>query len=128
MSIRFSGGDRFQRGRGIGGILRIAKSLFQPIIGTIGRAVKSNTGKAIGKAIKEQVIESGVNLAADALRGNNLNEGLNREVKSFKERGAEGLEQLQQSRRRKKEPEKSENSTYIFVDKVSKKKRNKKKC
>ena len=126
MSIRFSGGDRFQRGRGIGGILRIAKNLFQPIIGTIGRAVKTYTGKAIGKAIKEQVIESGVNLAADALRGNNLSEGLNREVKSFKERGAEGLEQLQQSRRKK--PEKSDNSKYIFVDKVSKKKRNKKKC
>ena len=101
MSIRFSGGDRFQRGRGIGGILRAAKSLFQPIIGTIGRAVKSNTGKAIGNAIKEQVIESGVNLAADALRGNDLSVELNREANSFKKRGAEGLEQLQQSRRKK---------------------------
>ena len=72
MSIRFSGGDRFQRGRGIGGILRLAKSLFKPVITTIGKAVKSNTGKAIGNAIKEQVIESGTNLAVDALRGNNI--------------------------------------------------------
>ena len=71
MSIRFSGEDRFQRGRGEGGILRIAKNVFQPIIRTIGRAVKSNTGKAIGKTIKEQVIESGANLATDVLRGNN---------------------------------------------------------
>ena len=45
MSIRFSGGDRFQRGRGIGGILRLAKSLFKPVITTIGKAVKSNTRK-----------------------------------------------------------------------------------
>ena len=50
MSIKFSGGDRFQKGRGVGGILRIAKNLFQPIIRTIGRAVKSNTGKAIVKS------------------------------------------------------------------------------
>ena len=71
------------------------KNLFQPIIKTIGRAVKSNTGKAIGKAIKEHVIESGTNLATDVLRGNNLSEGLNREVNTFKERGAVGIEQLQ---------------------------------
>ena len=61
MSIQFSGGERFQRGRGIGGLLRIAKNLFQPIVKTIGRAVKSNTGRAIGNALKEQVIESGTN-------------------------------------------------------------------
>ena len=46
MSIRFSGGDRFQRGRGIGGILRLAKSWFKPVIRTMGKAVKSNTGKS----------------------------------------------------------------------------------
>ena len=100
--------------------------MFQPIIGTIGRAVKSNTGKAIGKAIKEQVIERGVNLAADALRGNNLSVGLNREVNSFKERGAEGLEQLQQSRR-KKELEKSVKVKFNYTG-VTPKKGNKKKC
>ena len=94
MSIRFSGGDRFQTGRGIGGILRMAKSLFQPVIRTIGKAVKSNTGKAIGKAIKEQVIESGTNLAVDALRGNNLRDGINREVNTLKERGVERIEHL----------------------------------
>ena len=48
MSIRFSWGDRFQRGRGIGGILRLAKSLFKPMMRTVGKVVKSNTGKAIG--------------------------------------------------------------------------------
>ena len=127
MSIRFSGGDRFQRGRGIGGILRIAKNLFQPIIKTIGRAVKSNTGKAIGKAIKEQVIESGTNLATDVLRGNNLSEGLNREVNTFKERGAVGIEQLQKSRRNrytkpKQKDSKLESHKYNFFDVTPKKK------
>ena len=94
MSIRFSGGEGFQRGRGIGGILRLAKRLFKPVITTIGKAVKSNTGKAIGNAIKEQVIESGTNLAVNALRGNNLRDGINREVNTLKERGAEGIEHL----------------------------------
>ena len=60
--------------------------MFKPIIGTIGRTVKSNTGKAIGKEIKEQVIESGVNLATDALRGKNLSVGFIREVNSFKKK------------------------------------------
>ena len=66
MSIRFSGEDRYQRGRGTGGILRLAKSLFKPLRKTLGKVVKSNTGKAIGNAIKEQVIESGTNLTVDA--------------------------------------------------------------
>ena len=52
MSIRFSGGERFQRGRGIGGLLRLAKGLFKPAIESIGRVVRSNTGQAIGNALK----------------------------------------------------------------------------
>ena len=99
MYIRFSGGDRFQRGRGIGGILRLAKSLFKPVMRTVGKVVKSNTGKAIGNAIKEQVIESGANLAVDALRGNNIRDGINREVKAFKQRGAKGIEHLQKGKK-----------------------------
>ena len=47
MSIRFSGGERFQRGRGIGGLLRLAKGLFKPAIESIGRVVRSNTGQAM---------------------------------------------------------------------------------
>ena len=38
MSIQFIGGDRFQRGRGIGGLLRIAEGLFKPLIGTVAKA------------------------------------------------------------------------------------------
>ena len=60
------------------------------MIRTVGKAVKSNTGKAIGNAIKEQVIESGTNLAVDALRGNNLRDGINREVNTFKKTWCRG--------------------------------------
>ena len=99
MSIRFSGGDRFQRGRGIGGILRLAKSLFKPLMRTVRIVVKSNTGKAIGNAIKEQVIESGANLAVDALRGYNFRDIFNREVIAFKQLGALPIEHLQKGRK-----------------------------
>ena len=131
MSIRFSGGDRFQRGRGIGGLLRIAKNLFQPLVRTIGKAVNSNTGRAIGKALKEQAIESGTNLVTDVLRGNNISEGFKREVNTFKEKGAEGIEQLQKSRRNQstkpiQKIKKVESGKYIFVDKTQNKKKKKK--
>ena len=46
--IRFSGGDRNRRGRGLGGILRGVKSLFQPIVRTVGEATKSITARAMG--------------------------------------------------------------------------------
>ena len=51
MSIGISGGERFQRGRGIGGLLRLAKGLFKPVIESLGKAMISNTGKAIGNEI-----------------------------------------------------------------------------
>ena len=65
MSLRFRGGERLQRGRGIGGLLRLAKGLFSPLAKTIKKAVTSNTGKAIGKAVKNQLVESGANIASD---------------------------------------------------------------
>jgi len=94
MSLRFRGGDRFQRGRGIGGLLRFAKGLFRPVMQTIGKAVKSNTGRAITSALKTQAIDTAKNLATDVLLGNNLKEGLNREVNNIRARAADGIQQL----------------------------------
>ena len=72
MTLTFVGGEPLQRGRGLGGLLRLVKSVFSPIAKTAVKAAKSNTGKAIFKALKEQAIDSSVNLATDALRGNNI--------------------------------------------------------
>ena len=94
MSIRFSGGERFQRGRGIGGLLRLAKGLFKPAIESIGRAVRSNTGQAIGNALKNQAIDTAKNLATDVLSGNSSKEGVKREVHNIKHRAALGIQQL----------------------------------
>ena len=115
MSIRFSGGERFQRGRGIGGLLRLAKGLFKPAIESIGRVVRSNTGQAIGNALKNQAIDTAKNLATDVLTGNNLKEGVKREVHNIKNRAALGIQQLnkkqeikcRESKRQSKEVENS---------------------
>ena len=94
MSIRFSGGETFQRERGIGGLLRLAKGLFKPVIESIGKAMRSNTGQAIGNALKDQAINTAKNLATDVLTGNPLKEGVKREVHNIRNRAALGIQQL----------------------------------
>jgi len=108
MSLRFRGGDYIQRGRGIGGLLRMAKSVFLPLMKTAGKtaikAAKSKTGKMIGNAIKEQAISSGANLLADALRGNDLKESLHNEGQNIRHRAADTIENVSRVPKRKKKP------------------------
>ena len=111
MSIRFSGGERFQRGRGIGGLLRLAKGLFKPAIQTISKAVKSNTGKAIGRALKDQAISTGTNLLADIVAGNNLNEGINREVGNIRQNAALSIQKLANTNKHYESDDESEIET-----------------
>ena len=85
MSLRFRGGERLQRGRGIGGLLRLVKSVFSPLVKTVAKAAKSNTGKVLGNALKEQAISSAINLTGDVIQGNNLKESLKNELKSGRE-------------------------------------------
>ena len=85
MSLRFRGGERLQRGRGIGGLLRLVKSVFSPLVKTVAKAAKSNTGKALGNVLKEQAISSAINLTGDLIQGNNLKESLKNELKSGRE-------------------------------------------
>ena len=85
MSLRFRGGERLQRGRGIGGLLRLVKSVFSPLVKTVAKAAKSNTGKALGNVLKEQAISSAINLTGDVIQGNNLKESLKNELKSGRE-------------------------------------------
>ena len=125
MSIRFSGGERFQKGRGIGGLLRLAKGLFKPVIQTIGKAAKSTTGKAMGRALKNQAIETATNLATDILSGNSLKEGVEREVNNIKGRAVLSLKHLGEDkednyRDKKKKNKKVQNSNGKKKTKVIK--------
>ena len=78
----------------------MAKSLFKPVINTVGKVVKSNAGKANGHAIQEQAVESGANLVTDAIMGNNIKEGIKREKNNIKARAAEGVKELKNNRKR----------------------------
>ena len=104
MSLRFRGGERLQRGRGIGGLLRLAKSVFSPMIKTIGKtamkAVNSKAGKMAIEAIKDQAISSGINLTADAIRGNDLQESFQNELGTVRERASDTFENIQSMRNR----------------------------
>ena len=65
-----------------------------------------NTAKAIGHEIKEQAIESRRNLVDDAIMGNDLKEGINREKNCFKIRVTDGIQELVNNRIRKAPKEK----------------------
>ena len=103
MSLRFKGGERLQRGRGIGGLLRLVKSLFTPLVKSAGKSIvkaaTSNTGKAVLNSIKDQAIDSGIKLATDALRGDDMNESLQSELQTVKHKAADGLENIVRNRK-----------------------------
>ena len=124
MSLRFRGGERLQRGRGIGGLLRLAKSLFFPVVKTIGKtaikAANSKVGKQAIKAVKEQAIDSAINLAGDVLLGNDMEVGLQREFEASKEKAVEALDEIQKTRQlnaqlNKKKVKRSQVKKKIFM-------------
>lgn len=84
MSLRFIGGDRIQRGRGLGGFFRIASRLFTPIAKVVKSALQSDTGRKIGNAVKEQAVESSINLVSDIVKGKNVEDSLRDEITNVK--------------------------------------------
>ena len=107
MSLRFRGGERLQRGRGIGGLLRLVKSVFAPLIRSAGKtivkAATSDTGKQLFSNIKDQAIETVVKLSADALRGEDMNESVHHEMQKVKHIAAAGIESIYEQRKFKKQ-------------------------
>ena len=105
MSLRFRGGERLQRGRGIGGLLRLVKSVFSPLIKSAGKtivkAATSNTGKQLLNTVKDQAIETGVKLATDALRGEDMKESVQNEIQNVKRKAADVIENVASKKQRK---------------------------
>ena len=106
MSLRFKGGNLLQKGRGIGGLLRAASSLFKPFFKTVGstalKVARSDTGKAIGKALKEQAISRAQNIALDTIRGENIKDSLNNEVSNVRKRVADNVENMLNTPKKRK--------------------------
>ena len=127
MSLRFRGGERLQRGRGIGGLLRIVKSLFSPLVKTAGKtivkAATSNTGKKVLNTLKDQAIESGVRLATDALRGEDMTASLENERQQVKRKAADVIETVYEGTRPKKQLKTAPKRKRVAKPKVIVKKR-----
>ena len=68
--------------------------MFKPVIQTTDKAAKSTTGKAVGRALKNQAIETASNLATDILSGNSLKDGVEKEVNNIKGRAVLSLQHL----------------------------------
>ncbi len=85
MGMHFVGGERIQRGRGIGGLLRIASKLFSPVAKIAKQVLKSDTGKKIVGAVKNQAINSSINIANDIAEGKNMKESLSNEFENVKQ-------------------------------------------
>ena len=96
MSLHFRGGELQQKGKGIGGFFRIVKSFLKPLVKSLGHTVlnaaKSDTGKAIGRAISEQALESTLNMTQDYLSGNSLSESFENEKNKLKNKAKEMLD------------------------------------
>ena len=103
--VRFKGGELLQHGRGIGGLLRLVKSVFKPLVRTAGKtivkAAKSNVGKQVLKNLKDQAIESGVHLTSAAMRGDDMEEALNNELQTVKRKAADTVEQVYEGSKNK---------------------------
>ena len=95
MSLHFRGGELQQKGKGIGGFFRIVSSVLKPLLKRVGQSVltaaTSSTGKAIGRAISEQALESTLNMTNDYLSGNSLTESFENEKKNLKNKAKEIL-------------------------------------
>jgi len=109
MSLRFRGGERLQRGQGIGGLLRLLKSVFSPLVKSAGKtivkAATSDTGKAVLRNIKDQAIDSAVKLTADAIRGEDMDVSLQNEMQQVKRKAADVIENVHSARKKQRKAE-----------------------
>ena len=107
MSLRFVGSEHLQRGRGIGGLLRLMKSVFSPVAKSVGKkvvsAIKSSSGKKILNVLKDQAIDSSMTLASNALKGNDMNTSIQDELNNVKSNLSTVIDELRENRKRSHE-------------------------
>jgi len=98
-------GDRFQAGRGIGGLFRGLFRGLKPLV-SMGlsagkRFLQSDLMKNVGRTALEMGKDALKNVAADALEGKNVKESLDKELDTAKSRIAQTI-RGSGSRKRKK--------------------------
>ena len=115
MGLYFLGGERIQRGKGIGGLLRIASKLFSPVSTLAKNVLKSDKGRQIINAVKNQAVDSSANIIKDIAEGKNIKDSFKDEFQNVKQNAKRkavdvGIEILKGERtKRIKEPSKKLN-------------------
>ena len=85
MGAFFRGGERIQKGAGIGGWLRLATKLLTPLKNVAQRVLSSKTGKKVISSVKNQAIDSSINLAKDLASGKDLKRSITDEMDNVKD-------------------------------------------
>ena len=70
----------------MGGLLKLASKLFSPLVRVARKAVQSDTGKKIANAVKEQAINSSMNIAKNVVDGKDLKDSIKDEYENVKKR------------------------------------------
>ena len=125
MGLYFVGGERMQKGKGIGGVLRFASKLFLPISRVAKKAIQSNTGKKLVDAVKEQAIDSSINIATDIAKGKNLKGSLSNELKNVKENAKRKAVEIGLDYLKEKSPKHRKKQDKKLTHKVKSKRRGK---
>ena len=103
--IHFRGGEIQQKGKGISiffhGLINMLRPVARSVGSNLARAATSNTAKDIAKTLREQAIDSTLNMTQDYLNGNDMQHSIDRETGEFRKRGSEIIEQVQTKRRRR---------------------------
>ena len=86
MGLHFVGGERIQRGRGVGGLLKLATKLFFPVAKIAQKALKSKTGQKIVNAVKDQAVNSSMNIANELIQGKSIKDSFSNELKTVKKK------------------------------------------
>ena len=68
-----------------------------PFFKVAKRAITSNAAKASGKAIANQIVESGANIATAALMGNDVNDSVKRELEAGRKNAIMGVKKLKRT-------------------------------
>ena len=85
----------------------------QPIFKVTKNAKTRKTAKVFGKAITNELVESGANIASDALMGNDINESFQRELVSGQQKAIARAQRLKKYLNIKGEMELKENEKLL---------------
>jgi hypothetical protein len=92
MSLRYHKGPFIQRGGGLGNIFGSLFKSVIPVLSRVGKSIlRSPTAQSVLKSAKDAAIQGGVNLAVDALRGNDVIDGVQQSVKNARNSIADAI-------------------------------------